>query len=140
MPPVQMLRGSVEITVFRNGKILAVNNRKWGKFSAPGGKLEEGESPEEAARRELLEETGCAAISIKHVAGAVHEPMKHDPEHVKWFCSGYIADIGDQEPKVNEKGTQPFWTTVEDMKANSLFPEWYEWWFGLLDKLGELPK
>ena len=139
--PTQLLRGSVEITVFRNGKILSVNNRKWGGFSAPGGKLEQGETPEQGARRELLEETGCEAVSIRHIAGAMHNPMKHDPEHVKWFCMGFVADIGDQEPKANEAGTNtPYWTTIEDMKKNSLFPDWYEWWFDLLAKLGELPK
>ena len=32
-----------------------------GLFAFPGGRLEQGESPEEAARRELLEETGLEA-------------------------------------------------------------------------------
>jgi ADP-ribose pyrophosphatase YjhB (NUDIX family) len=32
-----------------------------GQFAFPGGRLEKGESPEEAARRELTEETGLAA-------------------------------------------------------------------------------
>jgi 8-oxo-dGTP diphosphatase len=138
---IQHFRGSVGITVFRDGKVLAVKNRKWGSFSCPGGKLEQGETPEQGARRELLEETGCEAISIRHIAGAVHNPMKHDPEHVKWFCTGFIADIGDQEPRSNEDMTgAPYWTTIEDMRTNALFPQWYEWWFDLLARLGELPK
>jgi ADP-ribose pyrophosphatase YjhB (NUDIX family) len=32
-----------------------------GQFAFPGGRLEQGESPEEAARRELFEETGLVA-------------------------------------------------------------------------------
>jgi 8-oxo-dGTP diphosphatase len=138
--PAQYCRASVEITVFRNGKILSVNNRRWGGFSAPGGKLEQNETPEEGARRELLEETGCEALSIRHIAGAMHKPLKEDPEHVRWFCTGFIADIGDQEPRKSEDGTEPFWTTIEDMRKNALFPEWYSWWFDLLAKLGELPR
>jgi ADP-ribose pyrophosphatase YjhB (NUDIX family) len=136
---VQLYRASVEITVFRGDKILAVTNRRWGSFSCPGGKLEEGEDIDDGARRELLEETGCRALSIRPIAGMMHKPMKHDPDHVKWFCTGYIADIGDQEPKVLEAGTQPFWTTKEELLTKSLFPSWYRWWFDLLEKLGEIP-
>ena len=31
----------------------------------PGGMMDEGEMPEEAAKRELLEETGCEATNLK---------------------------------------------------------------------------
>jgi hypothetical protein len=34
----------------------------------------------------------------------------------------------------NEKGTAPFWTTKEDLIENSLYPEWYAWWFNILDR------
>jgi ADP-ribose pyrophosphatase YjhB (NUDIX family) len=36
-----------------------------GRFAFPGGRLEAGESPEEAARRELFEETGLEAGVLK---------------------------------------------------------------------------
>jgi len=51
---------------------------------------------------------------------------------LQWYCAGFIIDIGNQEPKSNEECTTPFWTTKENMIANSIFPEWYSWWFGLL--------
>lgn len=136
--PAQMFRASVEITVFRNGKLLAVTNRKWGGFTCPGGKMEQGETLEEAARRELLEETGCTAKSIRVIAGMMHEPLAQDPEHVRWFCTGFVADIGDQEPCTVEEGTVPMWVSPSDLIGNSLFPSWYVWWFNLLEKLGEL--
>lgn len=138
--PVQMYRASVEITVFRDGKLLAVTNRRWGGFSCPGGKVEIGEDIVEAAKRELMEETGCEAVSIRPIAGMLHEPLAQDPEHIRWFCTGFIADIGDQEPRIMEEGTTPFWATPNDLVMNSLFPSWYIWWFSLLSKLGELPK
>jgi hypothetical protein len=34
-----------------------------------------------------------------------------------------------------KKETIPFWTPKRDMIHNSLFPVWYSWWFGLLDRL-----
>lgn len=49
----------VYVFAFQNGTLLLVRNRNRG-WEAPGGKIEEGERPEDAARREFLEETGRA--------------------------------------------------------------------------------
>lgn len=43
--------------VFSN-KVLLVAHRKLGKWLPPGGHIEEGEIPEDALRREILEEVG----------------------------------------------------------------------------------
>lgn len=40
------------------GRILIVAHRNIRKWNLPGGKLEQGEAPETAARREVMEETG----------------------------------------------------------------------------------
>ena len=47
----------VYVFAFREQKLLLVLNRKRG-WEAPGGKIEAGETPEEAAVREFMEETG----------------------------------------------------------------------------------
>jgi len=133
------LRGSVEITIFRGSQILAVNNRNFGGFCGVGGKVEAGETFEQAARRELMEETGCEARSIQFVAGHTLDPIRGDDAMIKWYCAGFVVDIGDQEPRQNEDGTTPFWTTRENMVKNSLFPEWYAWWFRVLDRFGFPP-
>lgn len=61
--PAPRIGVGVGILVLRDGKILLGRRRGShgaGTWSAPGGRLEYGESIEDCARRELLEETGLA--------------------------------------------------------------------------------
>ena len=137
-----VLRGSVEVTVFRGDKVLGIESQKYGGFFGVGGKVEPGESFEQAARRELREETGCEAESLQFIAGHTLDPLPGDDAATKWYCAGFVADIGDQEPRKCEPQTNPFWTTRARMMHESLFPEWYRWWFGLIASLedaGYLP-
>jgi 8-oxo-dGTP diphosphatase len=57
-------REGASIAVFKGGAVLLVRRTKGpfrGLWSLPGGSVEEGEEPVEAALRELLEETGTSA-------------------------------------------------------------------------------
>lgn len=54
----------VSVAVFRGGEVLLVRRARppyAGLWSLPGGKIEPGETPEAAMRRELAEETGISA-------------------------------------------------------------------------------
>jgi len=66
-------RGAVTlIPVFEEGRILFVKQYRHvvGRelLELPAGKLEEGENPEETARRELVEETGYYPSKLKKIA------------------------------------------------------------------------
>ena len=76
---------AASVAVFRNGKVLLGERARSpgrGLFSLPGGAVETGERLEQAARREVLEETGldvdiagfvCHKEAIyRDAAGAVH--------------------------------------------------------------------
>ncbi len=61
-------RQRAELIVLHNGRVLVTINQKgennWRGF--PGGGIDEGETPEEAAVREALEEAGVTVTNIKH--------------------------------------------------------------------------
>lgn len=55
-----------------DGKVLAVSRKDDpNDFGMPGGKVDPGETPEEAAARELEEETGFVAVDLNQVFDAV---------------------------------------------------------------------
>jgi 8-oxo-dGTP pyrophosphatase MutT (NUDIX family) len=142
--PVVVLRGSVELCVWAtedNGgwekgqprvpKLLTVSNRRWGGFSCPGGKWHEGETLEEAASRELIEETGCEALELVPIAGNLITPQPTDMGP-PWFCMAYGAVIGTQLPREVEKGTRPCWRTPKEILAGALYHDYYVWLFKLM--------
>ena len=65
------------VAVWRDGRWLVQRRPPdgllGGLWELPGGKLEPGESPEAAARRELTEETGLRAISLQPAGELTHE-------------------------------------------------------------------
>jgi 8-oxo-dGTP diphosphatase len=60
-PARRFARSGAGVACLRGGQLLCVRRRDNGCWDLPGGGLEPGESPEQAARRELTEETGLRA-------------------------------------------------------------------------------
>ena len=59
---------AASVALRRNDRFLLVERGRAparGRFAFPGGRIEAGETPEEAARRELLEETGLEVGSLR---------------------------------------------------------------------------
>lgn len=53
------------IVIREDGKIAIFNKSNKNEYKLPGGGIEGNESPEEAFKREVLEETGCVVKIIK---------------------------------------------------------------------------
>ena len=63
---------SVCVAVFNeNGDMLLIRNSRYitqrTEWECPAGRVEDGETPEQAARRECLEETGCTLRELRHL-------------------------------------------------------------------------
>ena len=93
-----------------------------------GGGMEEGESPEEAARREVEEETGYTGGSIFHVGTSYPNPANHTNQvHTFLAVGGKISQ--DQNLEVGETihvEKIPLKTVMEEMsKPDSVYPAIY---------------
>jgi len=63
--------------VVREGKVLFMNHEKLGQWIQPGGHLEENETPDQGARREVMEETG---FEIKFIDGDQPENFSEEED------------------------------------------------------------
>lgn len=119
----------VDVCIRReDGMFLVVTNKKHGGFTFPGGKVEEGETPRQAAIRELKEETGLTANPY-HV-GTLERSWHGDPFRVFMFT----AELNSQEPSEVEEGSRPFWVDRDALfNPPCLAPASYGWLMGKLD-------
>ena len=85
----------VQAIVHRDGRVLMAKHQEGGQdyWCLPGGALEEGETPEEGALRELLEEACVEGRIIRQTGCALDVHGRND-------TYTYLVDIGDQEPSL----------------------------------------
>ena len=80
------LRGYKYVVTFANysGKWILCKHKERSTWETSGGHIEPGETPLEAARRELYEETGSLEFDIERVCDywACDEP--HETENITW--------------------------------------------------------
>ncbi len=107
--------------IIENGKILLLKKTKSQSFELPGGKVDQGESFEDAAIRETKEETGCDVDIVKYYG---HIDFFHEPKNVNVRSHIFFAKIKKGEPKIMEPETfdEVIWMPIKDYKNYSFAP------------------
>jgi 8-oxo-dGTP diphosphatase len=83
--------------IVRDGEVAVVHRPKYDDWSLPKGKLDPGESWEEAAVREVHEETGIRARIVAELAPSRYRDRKGRPKTVRWYRMD-VEDEGAFEP------------------------------------------
>lgn len=112
------------VLVFRDGKVLLTKQYRLlindYSLEIPGGKVEEGELPEDAAIRECLEETGVLCSNLRHLV-TYHPGLDniYNPTHV--FVTGDSEDTNREGLPENNEVVGYQWVDFDecvDMLAN----------------------
>ena len=95
--------------VAREGAVLVVHRPRYDDWSLPKGKLEDGESWEEAALREVREETGVGCRLLRELDDDHYTDRKGRPKRVRWWLMEAIAlDLREPDDEVDEVRWLPF--------------------------------
>lgn len=124
---------SVGMVVERGGKLLLIKRNKFPRtYAFPAGHVEEGESYEHAAVRELKEEVGLDATKVELVAeGRVENPCRR--EGGTWHYWRVYGVEAEGELRLSEEEADAAgWYTKEEIRAlpppgfESIMFEWYQ--------------
>lgn len=100
--------------VIKEDKIAILNKANKNEFKLPGGGIEENETPEDAFRRETLEETGCE-VNIIDCLGTIEEHKTlANFKQISYVFVGKVVNDTEQchfTEKESDEGAKLLWTT-----------------------------
>ena len=115
--------------VFRRGEqgvsYLLIRD-SYGRWALPKGKLERGESPEQAALREISEEVGLSEVVVRGPLPSIRY-VYTDPQGVLKFKAVHfflLELVGNQEPRPDTNEiAEARWFSAEEMLAAFEYPD-----------------
>jgi ADP-ribose pyrophosphatase YjhB (NUDIX family) len=113
----------VRLALFRGDEVLLVRERMDGRWALPGGYVDVGDSPSEAALREAAEEAGVVA-RVERLAGVFDTRLQPDcPPHLfhihKLVFVGKLLDPA-AAPRAGSEATDAAWFDVARLPELSL--------------------
>ena len=108
------------------GRVLLVlrsHEPQSGRWSIPGGHVEPGETPAEAAAREALEETGLT-VRILRELGVVELPWS---EGVVFEAHDFLAEVVSGELRAADDAADAAWFTPGELETLPLTDDLLDW-------------
>ncbi|RMF00282.1 MAG: 8-oxo-dGTP diphosphatase [Alphaproteobacteria bacterium] len=115
----------------RDDEVLLIRKKRGhgaGKINAPGGKIDPGESPLQAAVRETVEETGVV-VTEAMLAGRFRFVELNGPQ---WLGFVFLASLYEGEPRETEEA-DPFWCPVTALPFDQMWEDDRHWLPRLLE-------
>lgn len=117
------MRNAAVMLIIKDGRILAVSRRyDKTKFGLPGGKVEPNETPDQAAVRETLEETGVKVTKCEFIF--LRDEPRDKPEGEDFHAYCYYATEWEGEPHDSEEGVVQWLTEQQVTSDTSPFGEY----------------
>lgn len=117
--------------LFNNENKILIDNRKEegleganGKWEVPGGKIEFGESPEDAVKRELLEETGYN-VKVKDIVPYTNVSLWEYSDYMQHtVIFFYICElIDDNHIDIQDKRVNTYkWASSDELEKYDFLP------------------
>ncbi len=111
--------------IVKKGKVLLIHKKTGlgkGKVNAPGGRIEPGEMPLEAAVRETQEETGLTPINLKHRATlSFIFTNGYSLKGFVYFADGFSGKLTETDE------ADPFWQPVESIPYEEMWEDDKHW-------------
>lgn len=109
--------GARGIVVREDGKIAVFNKSNKNEYKLPGGGIEGDEKPEEAFKREVLEETGCKVEIIEELGTTEEYKTLDNFKQISYVFVGKVLEDTKQlnvTQKEKDEGTKLVWETPEN--------------------------
>jgi 8-oxo-dGTP diphosphatase len=113
-------------------EIACIYREARGDWTFPKGKLDEGETFEQAALREVAEETGMNCHVLRFVGTTNYTHRKGKPKIVAY----YLMAVGDGEFAPNAEVDELVWLPMEHVRSHLTWERDQE----LFDLVGQLPE
>lgn len=100
--------------VIKNDKIAILNKANKNEFKLPGGGIESDETPEDAFRREVLEETGCEVDIIERLGIIEEHKTLANFKQISYVFVGKVTKDTNEchfTEKESDEGAKILWTT-----------------------------